>query len=993
MSESGKSLEKSEENSPKKTRAAKKTKASREENKEHPKDFFVVGLGASAGGLSSLEKFFNNMTAASGIAFVIVTHMEPDHHSMMPELLQRETAMPVRQVEDGMIIEPDHIYIIPPDHDMAVMDGALQLMDRQKRTGSQSTINFFLRALAEDFQEKAIAVIMSGTGTDGSLGIKSIKEKLGMVMAESQETAQYRGMPESAINTGMVDYVLPAGEMPEKIIAYIKQDKSRRKKEKTGRDTEAKAPLKKIFFLLRNKTGHDFSNYKRNTITRRIDRRMNIHQIGNLDKYVHYLQQNEHEIELLFKELLIGVTNFFRDPEAFQVMKEKVFPLLLDEKSQDYNLRIWIPGTATGEEAYSIAILLHEYMMEKEKTFRVQIFATDIDEDAVEKARSGEYTASISNDVSPERLRNYFERQNNSYVVRRDIREMLIFASQNIIKDPPFIKIDLICCRNLLIYLDGELQRKLLPLFHYSLKPGGILFLGSSETIGHHHDLFSTIDSRWKIYKANPEDSGRHPVIEFPLSSSRHREAAVDRRGEGGPGINDITEKKLLAEYAPSAVVINRRGEILYVHGRTGKYLEPAEGTANWNILEMAREGLKFQIPSLIRKANSSEKAVTRQGIRIKTNGDVQIANVTVRPLKEFKDPPGLLLVTFEEVETRPELQNIEISAEKQDDESYRQLEQELKSTKENLQTTIEELETSNEELKSMNEEYQSTNEELKSANEELETSREELQSLNEELTTVNSELQEKVINLNTAHLEMQSLLNNLELPTIFLDNDLCLKKFTVQVKDLIRLIEKDYGRPIDHIATNFTDDTMVQDAQQARDTLQVKEKEIQTRDGRWYLRRIIPYRTSGQEIDGVVITFRDIHQRRALREELEELKNSREDARLIMETIHEPLLILNGKMKVLSANSAFYQKFHARKAETLGHFLYALGDNQWDIPRLRELLEEVLPDRKTIDNFEVAQEFPEIGYRKMLLNSRRMEAGGEGEEKILLAFRDVTEP
>lgn len=821
---------------------------------------FVVGIGASAGGLETFENFFKMMPTDSGMAFILVTHLEPMHVSMLPELLQKSTAMPVQQACDGMAVQPNQIYIIPPDHDLGLMNGTMQLFRQQKSSTPRAPINYFFRSLALDQREKAIGIILSGMGSDGALGIKVIKEELGMVMAQEPSSAKFAGMPESAIATGLVDYVLPPEKMPDKLGQYARFG-LRPEGQEPALMTKSPDGLNKIFFLIRSVTGHDLSSYKRSTIMRRLERRMKVHQIEKLPQYIRYLQANRHEVEALFKEILINVTSFFRDAEAFKALEERALPQLLGGHADEDAVRIWTPGCASGEEAYSLAILLREYMEEHGRHFKVQIFGTDIDDDAIETARAGIYPAAVAADIGPERLGRFFDRENSGYRIKKEIREMLIFAPQDLIKDPPFTKLDLVCCRNLLIYLDGDLQKKLLPLFHYSLKPNGVLFLGSSESVGEFVDLFAVVDKKWRIFTRKGGASSERPMLEIPLGMPREGgEGALRRSKEFS--LSQFVEKTLLEQYAPPCIVINAKGNILYIHGRTGKFLEPAPGNANMNIIDMAREGLKMQLPSAIRRAVTQKKEVVYEKLRVRTNGGFEPVTLTVRPVTEPEPMEGLLLVLLEELKTSApaEVEHEVATHSKKSAKRIVDLEQELTATRENLQTTIEELETSNEELKSMNEEYQSTNEELKSANEELETSREELQSLNEELTTVNAELQEKIERLSRSHRDIKDYLDGIEIPTIFLDNDMRIKRFNTHAGQIIiNLIESDIGRPIGHIVTKLKYDKLSEDAGEVQRTLRPLERRIETQDGHWYLMRILPYRTSENVLDGVVITFINI--------------------------------------------------------------------------------------------------------------------------------------
>jgi two-component system CheB/CheR fusion protein len=854
----------------------KETKRKEEDKKKKaiavPKntsDFYIVGMGASAGGLEAFERFFHNMPGDSGMAFILVPHLDPTHISLMPELVQKNSKMEVIQVKDGTKVTPNAVYIVPPNHDLAILNGTLQLFPPPKIPGPRMPIDYFLRSLVEDLGEKAICIILSGMGTDGTLGLRAVKGKLGMAMVQSPDSAKYNGMPRSAIETDLVDYILPPEKMPEQLISYAKHATKKVAPKLIKAEGKVLDALQKIFILLRIYTGHDFSSYKKNTIYRRIERRMKVHQIDKITTYVRLLQKNSVEVEVLFKELLIGVTNFFRDPEAFKALKEKALPKVLEDKSDDYAIRAWVPGCSSGEEAYSIAILFRECTEQLKRHVGIQIFATDIDKSAIDTARAGIYPASISSDVSPDRLKRFFMSEDNMYRIKKDIREMLVFAPQDIIKDTPFTKLDLVCCRNLLIYLEAELQKKLLPLFHYSLRPGGILFLGTSETIGGFTDLFTSVDKKWKIFRRKESASSAHAAFEFKGTPPLERVYQAEEKKPKEIDVAQLAEKTLLEHYAPPSVIINEKGEILYIHGRTGKYLEPAPGEARLSIYEMAREGLKLELPSAIRKAASQKKEAIYKGLEVKGNGSIQMIDLIVRPMLDVKAPSGLIMVMFEDVTpaTKEEPLKKKRIRKQKGDERIEALEKELKYTKENLRTTIEELETSNEELKSTNEELQSTNEELQSTNEELETSKEEQQSMNEELTTVNSELQGKIDELSDANNDLKNLIDAIEVPTIFLDNDLCIKRFTSHATQVINLIQTDIGRPIGDIASKLEDINISEVAEAVLKDLVFREREVHTRDGAYFVMRVAPYRTTENVIEGVVITFIDLTKEKELEE------------------------------------------------------------------------------------------------------------------------------
>ena len=825
--------------------------------------FPIVGIGASAGGLEALELFLKHVPAGSGMAFVIVQHLDPTHKGIMVELLQRTTRMPVVQVRDRLKVAPERVYVIPPNKDMSILHGVLHLLEPAAPRGLRLPIDFFFRSLADDGQARSIGVILSGMGSDGTLGLRAIKEKAGVVFVQAPASAKFDGMPRSAIDAGLADVVAPAEELPGRIIDYLKHAPLIAQ---PGPPLESKtqSALEKVFILLRTQTGHDFSPYKKSTIYRRVERRMGLHQIDTIATYVRFLRENPQEIELLSKELLIGVTSFFRDPPAWEQLKDEVIPSLLAAHPKGGVLRAWTPGCSTGEEAYSLAMVFKEALEQVKPAgnFSLQVFATDLDRDAIDRARAGVYSANIAADISAERLRRFFAEDEHGYRVGKEIREMVVFAPQNVIMDPPFTKLDLLICRNLLIYLDQGMQKKLIPLFHYSLNPGGVLFLGSAETIGAFSHLFAPLARKARLYRRLDSALGAEPV-EFPSSFVPYRPDAASAQPQAripGPNLQTLAEQLLLQRFSPAAVLTNDKGDILYISGRTGKYLEPAAGKANWNIFAMAREGLRYELNIAFQKALRQKTAVHLKGVKVGTNGGVQSLDITVQPISEPAALQGMVMIVFTEVATPPETKTTgKAPRASACSDSLAALERELQQAREEAQTCREQMQTSQEELKSTNEELQSTNEELQSTNEELTTSKEEMQSLNEELQTVNHELQAKVDELSQFNNDMKNLLDSTDIATLFLDEALIVRRFTPQTANIIKLIAGDAGRPITDITSDLNYPEMVADAREVLRTLAFIEKQVAARDGRWFLVRIMPYRTLENRIDGVVITFSNI--------------------------------------------------------------------------------------------------------------------------------------
>jgi chemotaxis methyl-accepting protein methylase len=821
-----------------------------------PTDFPIIGIGCSAGGLDALEKFFSHTLADSGIAYVVIQHLAPKIASALPELLQRFTSMQVSEATDGVVVKPDSIYVIPPNKDISLLHGKLRLFDPTEKHGLRLPIDFFLKTLAEDRKEKAIGVILSGMGSDGMLGMRAIREAYGLTLVQEPASASADAMPRCVIESGLADIVAIPEELPAQILTYLKHPATTLNK--IPNEGAVQGDLEKIIILLRNHGGADFSLYKTNTITRRVERRITLHHLADIKDYVRFLRDNPHEIQLLLKELLIGVTNFFRDPEVWEYLRTEAIPALLAAQPAGATLRAWVPACSSGEEAYSLAMIFREILEKDEPSAQCQllIYATDLDPEAIDKARKAFYHSNIAADVSPERLARFFVQEAHGYTIKKEIREMVVFANQNVVSDPPFTKLDILCCRNLLIYFRAQLQSKLLPLFHYALNDKGLLLLGSAESIGNFSHLFVPVNHKARLYQ-RINNMQPTPAVEFPskMPSGVPRPATEPLSAHGNDA-GRMTEQLLLQSYAPAAVLVNADGDILFISGRTGKYLEPAAGKTNNNIYAMAREGLREVLTGVIHRALREQLVIHLNGLRIGTNGGTQTVDVSVQAIDKPKALHGQALIVFKDVATPTTRRKSRKSV---DAETNEVLAQELQQTREALQVTHEEMQTSVEELKSSNEELQSTNEELQSTNEELTTSKEELQSLNEELQTVNAELQSKVENLVWVKNDMTNLINSTELATIFLDNDMKVRRFTPHVESLFKLISSDIGRPLSDITSDLDYPQLKSEAQEVLRTLVFKEGQVGTHDGRWYRMRIMPYRTQDNVIDGVVITFMDI--------------------------------------------------------------------------------------------------------------------------------------
>ncbi len=928
--------------------------------------FPIVGIGASAGGLEAFEQFFINLPPQTGMAFIIVQHLDPTGHSLMPEILTRFTKMPVHVVADNLSIEPDSIYLIPPNKDMGIDGGKLFLQAiTTKPPGIKLPVDFFFRSLAQAKGPEAIGIILSGTGTDGTLGVRAIKAELGTIFVQDPASAKYDGMPRSAIGTGLADFVLKPAAIPQKLVQFVQHAVSEPPPVPTA-EKDSREPLQQVFAALRSQTGHDFSRYKKTTIQRRIQRRMGVNQIENIAAYARFLKDHDDEVKALLKDLLISVTNFFRDPEAFAELK-KDLKRLLAEREPDSEVRAWVAGCATGEEAYSIAMVIAECMDELNRVFRVQVFGTDIDLDALRAARTGLYPANIASDVTPAQLKRFFVGENGAFRIKKELREMVVFAPQNLIKDPPFSRMDLICCRNVLIYLEGELQKRIMPLLHYALKPSGILFLGPSETVGDSADLFSVLNTKWKILKR------REAVVipgrmSFPAAFTPGvpRQAVETAPPAAPPAkVPDLAERVFLDKYAPTFAVIDEKYRLVYVRGRTGKYLEIGSGQPSLSVLDMAREGLRTELASLIYRAASEKKMVTAPAVPVKHDGGIQAVNLSAAPLSEPGLPDGLTIIIFQD--TAVPAKKLKLgsgSAAKH----LSGLEEELRLTKASLQASVEDLEATNEELKSANEELQSNNEEMQSSNEELNTSQEELQSINEELTTLNAELQNNNESLTTANNDLNNFLNRTDIAILFLDDEFRIRKYTPAASDIYKIRDIDVGRPLDEVASRLVYTDVADDAREVLRALTPKEVEVQRTDKHWFNMRILPYRTVQNAVSGVVVSFLDIDKQKKsaqavyavnekLKKALEQEKRSAAKLRLLATVVsdsNDAIITYDLKGAILTWNRGAEVMYGYSEAEAL-----------------KMSIEELVPERelkiwrKLIDDIRGGKDVPSAEVKR----------------------------
>jgi two-component system CheB/CheR fusion protein len=875
--------------------------------------FPIVGIGASAGGLEALEQFLGNVPENSGIAYVVIQHLDPTQKGLLPELLQRISKMKVFQVKDRMPVNPNCVYVIPPNTSMSILKGMLHLSKPIEVRGLRLPIDFFLRSLANDRKERGVGVILSGMGSDGSIGLRAIKEKNGTVMVQDPVTAKFDSMPRNAIDSVLVDIVAPANKLPAMLIDFLKHIPVI--KSDLDIEVEDKSALEKIYILLRTHTGNDFSLYKKNTVYRRIERRMSVHKIDKISSYVNFLQENPKEVNILFKELMIGVTNFFRDTLVWEKLSETVIPNIIDNLQAGSVLRAWIPGCSTGEEAYSLAIVFKEVLekINPQKGLSLQIFATDLDNEAIEIARKGIFHANIATFVSPNRLNRFFIKTDDGYRINTEIREMVVFAKHNIIMHPPFTKIDFLSCRNLLIYMDIELQEKLLGLFYYSINPEGIMLLGSSETLRTQSHLFTPVDDKLKIYKRSlttliPE------LFDFPASFSRTKPTNIENQipAKSTLNIQTLADQMMLQHFSSAGVLVNENGDIIYISGRTGKYLEPAVGKANMNIFAMLREGLRNEFPGAFRKAILRKEAVVLRNIKVGTNGGMKTFNVNIQWIDKPEPLNGMVMIIFTDV---PEITDIKLQAKKRVKtlNSIRQseLEKELQNAREEIQNTLDERQTAQEELKSTNEEFQSTNEELQSTNEELMTSKEEMQSLNEELQTVNAELQAKVDDFSRVNNDMKNLLNSTDIATLFLDKELNIRRYTNQATKIFKLIKSDIGRPFTDLVSDLIYPELAANALDVLRTLVFIQKQIPAKDGRWFSIRIMPYRTFDDRIDGLVITFINLSDLKQVEVKLHETEQIH---RLLLNSSSDVVIRLSTDWKILEFNPEaenFFGKKH----------------------------------------------------------------------------------
>ena len=947
------------------------------------KSFPVVGIGASAGGLEAFTAFLKALPPDTGMAFVLVQHMDPSHVSLLNQLLERDTAMPVLQVKNGMAVDPNSVYVIPPNTEMTIEKGRLRLVARPGGALRHTPIDSFLSALAEDQQGLAIGVILSGIGSDGTKGLQAIKAQGGISFAQDEGSAKYPGMPQSALAAGCVDLVLP----PDKIARELARMRRHPYLELAQQpETVELSPgedghLRKIFRMMRTAMGVDFTHYKQRTIQRRISRRMLVRRCETLANYVKYIEEHPDEVRSLFQDVLIHVTSFFREREVFQSLQSRVFPRIIPNLAPADFMRVWVPGCSSGEEVYSIAIALQEYLGETASQTGVQVFGTDVSDPNIQKARTGIYTDAAVEGVSAERLRRFFLKMEGGYQVSKALREMCIFARHDLTRDPPFSRMDLISCRNVLIYLTPVLQRRVLEYLHYALKPDGFLILGKSEGASAAASLFSLEDRKASIYSR----IATAPARDFRLGEPERGPLAPPLRPRQALpfDLRKEADRIVLERYAPPALVVDAEMRVINFQGDTGPFLRPAAGEASFDILKLVRPELVLETRLAIQEAKKQGAPSRRESIPYKRNGDVYRIDVEAVPISG-RTPKGVdFLVLFQN--PRPEIVGKGVPAMRRKSaasaagKEAERLKQQLATSQDHLRALMEDQEAAAEELRAANEEILSSNEELQSTNEELQTAKEELQSSNEELSTLNEELQHRNMELTQTAVDLNSLLNATEMPLVILGTNRTIRRFTPMAERLLNLIPTDVGRPISQIRSNLNNADLDQMAAEVLERKAAVECEVQDQKGHWYALRLRPYQNAENHVEGILVVLVDIH-------------DLKQYSAAIVETVRGCLLVLDSHFQVLLASPGFYKTFAVEPGETEGRLLWDLGNGQWNILQLRELLENVLPKQKEVIDFEVEHGFPDIGRKIMLLNARELQQAEMWSRKILLVIEDITE-
>jgi two-component system, chemotaxis family, CheB/CheR fusion protein len=944
----------------------------------------VVSIGASAGGLEAFSELLRNLPIQTGLAFVFVQHLDPHHSSQLVPILTRETALPIKEVTDGEFLRPDQVYIMPPNREMTLEKGSLRLWARTETRGWHLPIDRFFVSVAEDQGPSAIGVVLSGTASDGTRGLNAIKERGGITIAQDERSARYSSMPSSAIATGNVDLVLTPRGIAQELTRlaghpYVKEQVS---------PQPSKDGKNKILALLLAKTGVDFAQYRQTTLLRRIQRRMVLNQTADFHAYVELLEKKSDELDALCQDVLIHVTSFFREPEIFDSLRERVFPELMKSRNRNDPIRIWLPGSSTGEEAFSVAISLFEFLENSPIRPAIQIFGTDVSERVVEKARSAIFGEAIESEVSSDRLRNFFRKIDRGYQINKFIRDMCVFARQDLTRDPPFSKMDLISCRNVMIYFEAELQHRLIPLFHYALKPTGFLLLGSAESIGRFSNLFDVVAQRAKLFRKRPGNRNLPLMSGFAVApTAPSSESSAANASESPRDLTRKADKALMDRFCPPAVVVDQNLEILQFRGAVTPYLKPASGRASLNLFSMTHPVMEFELRSLIDGAKSSRSAARREGLEMEIGGATQSINLEVIPVGATGSESTSFIVTFE---ATPSVPIKRVSGSSEDGQRLRvvQLEKELIAAREHVQAVIDDREVANEELRSANEEIQSSNEELQSTNEELETTKEELQSTNEELTTLNDELRHTNLELGEVNNDLVNLLRSVDIPVVMVGRDLRIRRFTPAAHRTLKLIPSDVGRLITDLQPDIQIPDFEKQIRQVIDSLTTREIEVQDTAGRWHSLVLRPYETVDNKISGAVLVLLDIEEsKRHLRHQ----QQAADFANALLETVRSASLLLDANLRIRRAAPAFYSLFRTEPEKTEGYLFYEIGQGEWDTPELRSLLEDVLPRNSRVSDFEVWQDVPNAGKRKLVLNAYRTAESVENEYFIIVSIEEIT--
>ena len=973
-----------------------RSEAEAEELSKEPEGapFPVVGIGASAGGLEAFTQVLNALSVSTGMAFVLVQHLDPAHDSQLSQILSRATKMPVQQITDGMAIEPNSVYVIPPNTRLTIAQGALRLAPRLTDHTIHLPVDCFFESLAEQQGRLSVGVILSGNGSDGSQGLKAIKSQCGITFVQNEDSAKFGGMPHSAIASGAADFVLSPSQIAQELarisihpyILASPQDKAQELL------PAGESELRKTFSLIHRSTGVDFSRYKQTTTRRRIGRRMIVHRSQNLGEYLVYLEEHPEEVQELYKDILISVTRFFRDPDSFLALATHLGGMLRNKQTPD-SFRVWVPGCATGEEVYSLAICLQELFLQQGIRPALQLFGTDISELALGKARAGLFAESIAPDVSPERLQQYFHKVDGHYQIGKSIRDCCVFAKQDLTCDPPFSRLDLVSCRNTLIYLDQSLQKAVVPIFHYSLNAEGLLFLGPAETVGASADLFQVLDRKHRVY------ARKSGAIRLGVSSSRSRSPIspdpLPPRSLPLPAVPDWQKQAdqiIQNRYAPDGVIINQDLTVLQIRGRTGYYLQSAASGTSQNLLLLAHEMLQFPIREAVLAAMARNIPVQRKALRLEYQGDERQIDLEVIPMSSASASERYYFVVFQHTNPRLPVPGDEAPVPLPEPETLQQentrLKQQLAEIHEYARTVTEEHEAALEEQKASNEEISSANEELQSTNEELSTAKEELQSANEELTTVNEELQNRNHELDILLNDLNNLFAAVNTPILIFDRGLCLRRFTAAAERCLGLTPADLGRAISDLPMRTSLPKLERLVRGVVDTLAVATHEMQDHGGHWWSLAVRPYRTLDHRIEGAVLTFADVN---SLKNSLRAAEESRDYAEGIFETVRDPLIVLTSDLHIDRANNAFCRMFQMTPEDTEGKLIYELDNHQWDIAPLRHLLEDILPHKSFFEDFAVEHQFSRIGLRNMSLNARGIFRPDRTLDRILLNIEDVT--